>query len=53
MAVLVALGVVNVGWMAVVTAAMLAEKLAPASWAVPRAVGGLLLLAGVATLITA
>lgn len=53
MAVLVALGVLHLGWMAAVTVVMLAEKLLPGDAIVPRAVGGLLLLAGAALLVTA
>lgn len=53
MAVLVALGVLHLGWMAAVTAVMVAEKLLPVGRSVPRIVGVLLLVAGVAVAATA
>jgi predicted metal-binding membrane protein len=53
MAVLVALGVMHLGWMAAVAAVILAEKLLPAGRAVSYGVGGVLLAAGAVVAATA
>ena len=53
MAVLVALGVLHLGWMAVVMIVMLAEKFLPGGPVVPRTVGGVLLVAGATLMMTA
>lgn len=53
MAVLVALGVLHLGWMAAVMGVMLAEKLLPGGRTVPRLIGVVLLLAGATLLATA
>lgn len=53
MAVLIALGVMHLGWMAAVAAVILAEKLLPAGRAVSYGIGGVLLAAGVAVAATA
>lgn len=52
MTVLLVLGLMNVGWMAAVSAVILAEKLFPAGRQVGRGIGTALALAGVAVLAT-
>jgi predicted metal-binding membrane protein len=53
MAVLIALGVMHLGWMAAVAAVILAEKLLPAGRAVSYGIGGVLLAAGAVVAATA
>jgi len=53
MAVLVALGVMHLGWMAAVAAVILAEKLLPGGQTAPRLIGGALLAAGAVVAATA
>lgn len=53
MAVLIALGVMHLGWMAAVAAVILAEKLLPAGPMTSRLIGGGLLVAGAAVAVTA
>ena len=53
MAVLIALGVMHLGWMAAVAAVILAEKVLPGGSTTSRVIGGLLLVAGVAVAATA
>ena len=53
MAVLIALGVMHLGWMAAVAAVILAEKVLPGGRITSRVIGGVLLAAGVAVAATA
>ena len=53
MAVLIALGVMHLGWMAAVAALILAEKVLPGGQATSRIIGGVLLAAGTAVVVTA
>ena len=53
MAVLIALGVMHLGWMAAVAVVILAEKILPAGSTTSRVIGGLLLVAGAAVVATA
>jgi predicted metal-binding membrane protein len=53
MAVLVALGVMHLGWMAAVAAVILAEKLLPGGATASRIIGGILLAAGAVVAATA
>ena len=53
MAVLIALGVMHLGWMAAVAAVILAEKILPGGSTTSRVIGGLLLVAGAAVAVTA
>jgi predicted metal-binding membrane protein len=53
MAVLIALGVMHLGWMAAVAAVILAEKILPGGSTTSRVIGGLLLVAGAAVAATA
>ena len=53
MAVLIALGVMHLGWMAAVAAVILAEKILPGGSTTSRVIGGLLLVAGTAVAATA
>jgi predicted metal-binding membrane protein len=53
MAVLVALGVMHLGWMAAVAAVILAEKLLPGGATASRVIGGILLAAGAVVAATA
>ena len=53
MAVLVALGVMHLGWMAAVAAVILAEKVLPGGRATSNLIGGVLLAAGAAVAVTA
>ena len=48
MAVLFAVGVMNLAWIALLTLVVLLQKLSPSAIAVPRIVGGALIIAGVA-----
>ncbi len=53
MAVLIALGVMHLGWMAAVAAVILAEKVLPGGRITSRIIGGVLLAAGAAVAVTA
>jgi predicted metal-binding membrane protein len=53
MAVLIALGVMHLGWMAAVAAVILAEKILPGGSTTSRVIGGVLLVAGAAVAATA
>jgi predicted metal-binding membrane protein len=53
MAVLIALGVMHLGWMAAVAAVILAEKVLPGGQTTSRILGGVLLAAGAGVLVTA
>lgn len=53
MAVLIAMGVMHLGWMAAVAAVILAEKVLPGGRMTSRVIGGVLLAAGVAVAATA
>jgi predicted metal-binding membrane protein len=53
MAVLIALGVMHLGWMAAVAAVILAEKVLPGGPTTSRVIGGVLLVAGAAVAVTA
>jgi predicted metal-binding membrane protein len=53
MAVLIALGVMHLGWMAAVATVILAEKILPGGSTTSRVIGGVLLVAGAAVAATA
>jgi predicted metal-binding membrane protein len=53
MAVLIALGVMHLGWMAAVATVILAEKILPGGSTTSRVIGGVLLVAGAAVAMTA
>jgi predicted metal-binding membrane protein len=53
MAVLIALGVMHLGWMAAVAAVILAEKVLPGSAVTTRLIGAGLLAAGAVVVVTA
>ena len=53
MAVLIALGVMHLGWMAAVAAVILAEKILPGGQTTSRLIGAVLLAAGAVVAVTA
>jgi predicted metal-binding membrane protein len=53
MAVLIALGVMHLGWMAAVAAVILAEKVLPGGRMTSQIIGGVLVVAGAAVAVTA